>query len=218
MKAIAINGSPRKNWNTATLLKKALEGVASFGAETELIHLYDLSFKGCHSCFACKRTDKKLNGCCVINDGLTKVLHQIISCDILILGSPIYLGNITGEMKSFMERLIFANLSYNSPDRISFQGRIQTGFIYTMGLPYEMLESSGYQYIFESNKNYLQLLNGHSEYVISADSYQFDDYSKYSASNFDVEHKAKIRKNQFPIDCENAIKMGERLALHSFKR
>ena len=52
MKAIAINGSPRKDWNTATLLKKSLEGAASVGAETKLIHLYDLSFKGCYSCFA----------------------------------------------------------------------------------------------------------------------------------------------------------------------
>lgn len=54
MKIIAINGSPRKNRNTATLLNKALEGAASQGAETELIHLYDLNYKGCVSCFACK--------------------------------------------------------------------------------------------------------------------------------------------------------------------
>ena len=44
-----------------------------------------------------------------------------------------------------MERLIFANLSYDSPGRTSFRGKIQSGFIYTMGLPYEMLESFGYQ-------------------------------------------------------------------------
>ena len=54
MKAIAINGSPRRNWNTDTLLKKALKGADSVGAETELIHLYNLNFKGCNSCFFCK--------------------------------------------------------------------------------------------------------------------------------------------------------------------
>lgn len=54
MKVIAINGSTRKQWNTGTLLNKALEGAASFGAETEIINLYDLNFKGCTSCFACK--------------------------------------------------------------------------------------------------------------------------------------------------------------------
>ena len=62
MKILAINGSPRKNSNTATLLKKALEGAAAQGAETELIHLYDLNFKGCISCFACKLKDGKSYG------------------------------------------------------------------------------------------------------------------------------------------------------------
>ena len=54
MKILAVNGSPRKNWNTATLLGKALEGATSQGAETEFDHLYDLNFKGCQSCFSCK--------------------------------------------------------------------------------------------------------------------------------------------------------------------
>ncbi len=56
MKILALNESPRKKWNTATLLKKALDGAASQGPKTELIHLYDLNYKGCISCFACKWT------------------------------------------------------------------------------------------------------------------------------------------------------------------
>ena len=55
MKVIGINGSPRRNWNTATLVRDALEGAAEMGAETELYNLYDLDFKGCTSCFSCKR-------------------------------------------------------------------------------------------------------------------------------------------------------------------
>ncbi len=47
MKVIASNGSPRKTWNTATLLQHALEGAASQGAETKLYHLNDYDFKGC---------------------------------------------------------------------------------------------------------------------------------------------------------------------------
>ncbi len=214
MKAIAINGSPRKNWNTATLLKKSLEGAASIGAETELIHLYDLDFKGCCSCFDCKKLESNLGRYCAMKDDLTEVLKIILSSDILIIGSPIYLGNITGEMKSFMERLIFTNLSYDSADRTNFTGVIHSGFVYTMGLPHEMIESFGYKYIFENNKRYLQLLNGISEYIISADCYQFDDYSKYATSNFSEEHKAEIREKRFPIDCQNAFEMGEKLALY----
>ena len=110
MKVIAINGSPRKNWNTATMLEKALEGTASEGAETELIHLYDLNFKGCTSCFACKLKDGKSYGKCAMKDELTHVLDKLKDVDAVILGSPIYLGNCTGEMRSFMERFIFPYL------------------------------------------------------------------------------------------------------------
>ncbi len=76
MKILAINGSPRKTKNTATLLNKALEGASSVGAQTELIHLYDLNFKGCISCFACKRKNSKFVARCAVKDDLTEVLEK----------------------------------------------------------------------------------------------------------------------------------------------
>ncbi|MDR0309239.1 MAG: flavodoxin family protein [Candidatus Methanoplasma sp.] len=211
MKAIAVNGSPRKNWNTNALLDKALEGAGSAGAETETVHLYDLDFKGCCSCFFCKRKDSGFEGQCAMKDDLTEVLEKAMSCDVILMGSPIYVGYITGEMKSFMERLLFMNVSYDNPSRTNFKGRISTGFVYTMGIPPDMMESVGYRYIFETNKNLMKRLNGPSEYVVSADNYQFDDYSRYYASNFDEKHKAAVRAEQFPIDCQKAFEMGARL-------
>ena len=74
---IAFNGSPRKNWNTAKLLEKALEGASSEGAETELFHLYDINFKGCTSCFACKVRGGKSYGRCAVKDELTPLLKRI---------------------------------------------------------------------------------------------------------------------------------------------
>ena len=62
MKAIFVNGSPRKNWNTHKMLASAMQGAQDAGAECELVHLYDLSFKGCMSCFACKLKNNKTNG------------------------------------------------------------------------------------------------------------------------------------------------------------
>jgi multimeric flavodoxin WrbA len=90
MKIYAINGSPRKKWNTALLLEHALAGAASQGAETELIHLYDLTYKGCTSCFSCKLKGGKSYGRCAMNDGLTPVLEKLAEADAFILGSPIY--------------------------------------------------------------------------------------------------------------------------------
>lgn len=214
MKAIAVNGSPRKEWNTATLLKRTLDGAKSVGAETEMINLYNLNYKGCISCFACKRKDSKFVGHCAVRDDLTEVLEKVITSDVLLLGSPIYLGNVTGEMSSFLERLIFMNISYSKEDYSNFQGKINAGFIYTMNVPQTAVDASGYQYIFDMHKRYMQLLNGTSESLIVTDTYQFDDYNKYDASRYDEQHKAQIKAEQFPIDCEKAFQMGKRLATY----
>jgi multimeric flavodoxin WrbA len=115
MEVIAFNGSPRKTWNTATLLKYALEGATSWGAETKLVHLYDLDFKGCRSCFGCKTKGGPSYGRCAIQDDLSPLFKEIETADALILGTPIYIGTVSGEMKSFMERLI--------PPRAFFQGK-----------------------------------------------------------------------------------------------
>lgn len=85
MKLMAINGSPRKNKNTATLLKKALEGVASQGTETELIHLYDQTYKGCVSCFACKLRNGISYGKCALKDDLTPIFEKAANADAIIL-------------------------------------------------------------------------------------------------------------------------------------
>ncbi|WP_088187039.1 flavodoxin family protein [Desulfosporosinus sp. FKA] len=213
MKVIAVNGSPRKTWNTATLLHKALEGAESVGAQTEIVHLYDLNFKGCISCFACKRKNTKNAGHCAVQDDLKIVLEKVLAADVLLIGSPIYFGNVTAEIRAFLERLLFSNLSYNEGHRSVFQGKLASGFIYTMNVPEEILQQVKYEEnVFQPNKNMLQLLGGHSEFMISADTYQFDEYSKYEASMFDVKHKAQVKAERFPIDCQKAFDMGVRLA------
>jgi len=77
MKVFAFNGSPRKEWNTATLLKKALKGAESRGAETELVHLYDLNYKGCISCFSCKTIGGESYGRCAVKDDLADIFEGI---------------------------------------------------------------------------------------------------------------------------------------------
>jgi multimeric flavodoxin WrbA len=210
MRVIAINGSPRKKWNTATMLEKALEGAASEGAETEIIHLYDLNFKGCTSCFACKLKDGKSYGKCAMKDELTHVLDKLKDADAVILGSPIYLGNSTGEMRSFMERYIFPYLVYSEKPRSLYPKNIPVGYIYTMGINMERLDSFGISKLIELNEMLATRIFGYSESLCSTDTYQFDDYSKYVVSCFDPEKKAKRREEIFPQDCEKAYDMGVR--------
>jgi multimeric flavodoxin WrbA len=211
MKVLAINGSPRKTWNTATLLNKALEGAASEGAETEIIHLYDLNFKGCTSCFACKLKGGKSYGNCAYKDELMPVLKNVREVDALILASPIYLGTVSGEMKSFLERLIFPYLVYDAEYSSLFPKKIPVGFIYTMGAGEPRMREIGIDRHIRLNEMLLGRIFGASESIVVTDTYQFEDYSKY-VSSFNVEEKARRRREVFSIDCEKAYKMGVRFA------
>lgn len=211
MKMLFINGSPRKTWNTATLLNKACEGAASENAETEMVHLYDLDFKGCTSCFACKLKGGESYGKCAYQDELSPLLEKLEDIHALILGSPIYLGTVTGEMKSFLERLIFPYLVYDANASSLFAKKIPVGFIYTMGADESRIKDLSIDKHVDLNEMILGRIFGLSESLRVTDTYQFDDYSKY-VNSFDVDSKARRHKEVFPIDCQKAFDMGVRFA------
>lgn len=212
MKVLFINGSPRKKGNTATLLQKAVDGAISQGAETELIHLYDLNYKGCTSCFACKTKGGKSYGKCGYKDDLTPILEEIETIHAFILGSPLYYATVSGQMKSFMERLLFPYNLYANPYQTLFPRKIKTGFIYTMNQTKEETKKTGIAQHCRINEILLKFTFGDSETLMSYDTYQFEDYSKVVQERFDVNKKAKRREEVFPIDCEKAFEMGARLA------
>jgi multimeric flavodoxin WrbA len=214
MKVLAINGSPRKKWNTAMLLEKALEGAASLGAETELVHLYDLNYKGCTSCFACKLKGGKSYGKCAKVDGLTPLLDKIASTDALFLGSPIYFGTVTGEMRSFMERLLFPYLTYTRPPGSLFDRKIPTAFIYTMNVSEELMNEYHYPVHIGLNANLLSRTFGQAESICSFETLQFEDYDKVVFSYFDPEERRERRRTVFPEDCRKAFELGARLVSH----
>lgn len=211
MNILAVNGSPRKNWNTATLLRKGLEGATSQGAETGFIHLYDLNFKGCQSCFSCKTIGSKSYGKCARKDDITSILERVRDADGIILGSPVYLGAVTGAMRSFLERLVFPYLVYDGVSTL-FPRKINTGFIYTMNMTETALQSGrlGLDKHISATELFLKRIFGASESLLVTDTYQFDDYSKVFAPRFDAEQKAKRRREVFPLDCQKAFEMGVR--------
>jgi multimeric flavodoxin WrbA len=212
MKVIAINGSPRKKWNTAMLLEKAIEGAKSLGAETELVDLYDLNYKGCISCFACKIRGGKSYGKCAVKDDLTPIFERIEKADGIVMGSPIYFGAVTGEMRSFLERLLFPYGTYTMPRQSLFPGKVRGGFIYTMNLTEEQIKEFGYKaHLGLTEKNFAMRV-GPCESLYSFDTWQFDDYSKVVADMFDQEKKAKWRREVFPQDLGKAFAMGARFA------
>jgi multimeric flavodoxin WrbA len=214
MKVIAFNGSPRKEWNTATLLRSALEGAASTGAGTELVHLYDLDYKGCTSCFACKLKGGKSYGHCALKDELTPFLRKIEKADGILLGSPVYLGGATGEMHSLLERLVFPYLVYADHPQSLFPGRARVGLIYTFGATEEMARQRGWDRTLPETGAVLQRIIGPTETLLVYDTLQFDDQSKYVAPRFDPAQKAARRREVFPQDCRKAFELGVRLVQH----
>ena len=212
MKIIAVNGSPRKTWNTAKLLTSALEGAASQGAETALFHLYELNFKGCVSCFSCKLDGGGSYGRCAVKDGLTPLLETISACDALIVGSPIYLGEVTGEMRSFYERLAFPYLVYDKTHSSLFTRKLPVGFIYTMNVDAAHLPMTDYAVHFGGTEGLMAHIFGASESMLVTDTLQFDDYSKYVGDLFDPAAKAARHRDVFPRQLQNAFEMGKRFA------
>lgn len=98
-KIAAIYGSPRRNGNSATLLDHAVQGALDAGASIENIVLRDLNISPCLEIYGCKET-----GQCVIQDDFTNVSNQILSCQGIILASPIFFYTVSAHTKIFMDR------------------------------------------------------------------------------------------------------------------
>lgn len=214
VKALFVNGSPRKDGNTARMLAKAAEGAASRGAQVEIINLYDQRYCGCTSCFACKVKGAKTEGICAVSDGLRPVLEKAVAANIVVIGSPIYFSDLTGMVRSFMERFIFPNFSYDldaDGKRIPPRLKKQTAMIFTMNVPEAILEPNRYDILLGRSVQVMQQNFGHCEGLFVCDTYQFDDYSKYAAGMFDEAAKRRHREEHFPTDLQRGYELGCRL-------
>ena len=98
-KIIAIHGSPRKNGNSAALLKQAVEGAREQGAEVDEIYLRDYKISPCMEIYACIKTGK-----CAIQDDFPAILEKLEASDGIILASPIFFYSVSAHTKIFMDR------------------------------------------------------------------------------------------------------------------
>ena len=208
MKVIGMNGSPRKNWNSAQMLEHALKGAAAAGAETELIHLIDLNATGCRSCFACKRLGGKSFGRCAVKDDLTDILNRSLEADAIIISAPVYFGDVPGMVRNLFERLWFPGLMYRRDGACAYDKKVKVGLIYTMNCP----DENFYKDLIGSHKATFERLVGETETLCAVETWQFDDYSKYASTMFDVEARKKRHEEVFPQDLQKAFELGRRMA------
>ncbi len=210
-KIIAVNGSPRTEWNTAKLIRKVEEGAASLGAEVKHYDLYRLDkFTGCISCFACKKDFSY--GKCAVQDGMKELLEDIRTADGLIIGSPNYLSDITAETRAFYERLIFQSLTYEKDHYNANEHMIPVLFLMTSNAGEAMYGEEGiYTALMNKYKNMLERFVGPTETMYAADTLQVNDYSQYKWSIFDPEAKKAKHDTEFPLKEEEAYNAGRRL-------
>ena len=100
MKVMAFVGSPRKDGNTDVLIKEILAAAAAKGADSKTVYLNDLTFKGCQACMSCKSKTET----CVQKDDLAPLMDEIQEADAIVIGSPVYMGQVTGQTKLFIDR------------------------------------------------------------------------------------------------------------------
>jgi multimeric flavodoxin WrbA len=211
MKIFGINGSPRKGWNTHLLVEEVLKGAAERGAETELINLYDLNFRGCISCLGCKVKGSTKTGRCVTNDELSPVLEKLHNSDGFVIGSPIYISEVTASVRALFERLTFQYLSYNAGQSAVFTRKIKTGFVFTTNVSEAAYDQIGYTSRFTGYKVMLERIFGVAEYLVSGETHFVNNYDKYELSSFNAAERKKRREEVFPKHMEAARALGMRL-------
>ena len=103
MKIIGFNGSPRKSGNTSTILRAVLKGAEEAGAETTEVRIHDLNMKGCMGCLSCRARP----GLCAQKDDLSPFLEAIKTADGIVMGAPIYMFRLAGQIKLLVDRMYF---------------------------------------------------------------------------------------------------------------
>jgi multimeric flavodoxin WrbA len=128
MKIVALFGSPRPEGNSAVLAKAFLDTCQSLGAAVESHFLNKMQYQGCQACMGCKTKAKA----CVLKDDMTPVYEAIRQADVLVLASPVYFGELSGQLKNAYDRFY----AFFEPD---FASRLPAGkqavFILTQGNP-----------------------------------------------------------------------------------
>ena len=215
MKIYILNGSPRKNGNTAQMCKAFADGAREAGAEVELVNLYDLEFSGCHSCFACKLKGGKHPCECTFPDAIRGLLHDVPRADGVVFASPIYFGTLSAKLHTFLERLFFQYTVYSKPFHTCAPKKLPVTLLYTMNVDEKIFLNA---YIGPGNcgpvgywENWIGMLFSKPERLCAFNTYQFD-YDRYVSDLWDKAAKEKSRAERFPKDLAAARAAGARMA------
>jgi multimeric flavodoxin WrbA len=146
MKIVAVLGSPRPQGNSAALVRRFLAAAREQGAEVQEFSLNQMAFQGCQGCRACKTESEA----CVLEDELAPVLAAIKDGDLLLLASPVYFGDIIGQLKCFFDR----TYSFLNPD---FSSRVPPGKKAVVVLVQANPEAANFDDVFPRYERWLKM-------------------------------------------------------------
>ncbi|KAB3524435.1 flavodoxin family protein [Alkaliphilus serpentinus] len=135
---VGIVGSPTKDGNVSTLLNQILKGAADSGAQTKIYHLNEMNIKGCQGCRDCLK-----EGICSTEDDMEEILRAIIGADAVIIGSPIYIWQVSGQTKVFMDRL-YPMIDEKHKPRYGSKKLVMA---YTQAAPFKFIFGKYYRYM-----------------------------------------------------------------------
>ena len=207
-KIVIVDGGPRRTFNTASLLKRVAEGACSVSDEIQVnpVRLYDLDYKGCMACMACKVKDRASN-VCRFRDALSPLLDEIAQADGLVLGSPNYFGEVTGKMRTFLERLAFPWLSYNDYS-LTAPKRMPVVLVETMNGTPERNNSQG----FGTMAYCIETALGKPLCLTAYNTCQVKNYDRYELAGFSEEAKLQWRDAHWENDLRMAFEAGRQMA------
>jgi multimeric flavodoxin WrbA len=114
MKVIAINGSPRKKGNTQIMIDEAAEEIVRAGIDVKRICITDYDVRPCTGCDICSKEPWK----CPIKDDAIAVLRDMVASDGILLGSPVYCGGVTAQLKALLDRTVIPYQKAEFKDKV----------------------------------------------------------------------------------------------------
>ena len=99
---LILNGAPRKNGSTASLIKAFTEGAIASGNEVREAYIQGMDIKNCLGCDACMKTHA---GCVQKDEGMAKIYDDLAWCDVIVFASPVFFGNVTAQLKAVIDRM-----------------------------------------------------------------------------------------------------------------
>ena len=139
MKILGVEGSPRNNGNTEKLVKTILESASKNGAQTAFYKLTEMNISLCLGCSNCRES-----GACVTNDDMQLLHEEIQASDAIIIGSPVYMWQVSGQTKLFMDRLV----PFIKPDFTTrLKGKKRLFMVFTQGNPDENSFKPYFEYL-----------------------------------------------------------------------